>query len=418
MDIRLPQLAEGADSGTVVNILVAVGDRITQNQPLLELENQKAVAPIPSPAAGVVSRIHVKNGDLVTAGQVLVTLSQGEAASMEEASADGKPKPEKSTPAAGTTLPGVKTVAPSGSVAGVAPVAAPSVRRLARQLGIDLAQIPGSQRGGRVTLEDLKGYVAGRRAAPSAAEPIDFSQWGPVTRKPLSALRATIGRAMADSWSTIPHVTQFGEADITHLLELKKRYGPLYQKRNVSLTVTSFILRAVATLLTKHPMLNASLDEAARELVLKDYVHLGIAVDTPAGLIVPVLRDADRKGLLTLSKELKDLAERARQRKVNLAQLQGASFSISNQGGIGGTYFTPIIHKPEVAVLGVGQGQQRPVFSRGKVVARTLLPLSLSYDHRVLDGADAARFMRDLTGALEQFPEAQVKEEFHGADSG
>ena len=271
---------------------------------------------------------------------------------------------------------------------------------MARELGVDLARVRGTGLGGRITAEDIRAHLAalqGRPAGPASvpgkppAPKPDFSRWGPVTRKPFSALRQVIARTMTDSWTTIPHVTQFDEADVTQLLQWITKHGPRYEKKGGRLTLTAILIRALTPVLRKYPVFNASLDEAAGEIVFKEYIHIGIAVDTEHGLIVPVLRDADKKGLLDLCKGLQELAERARSRKVTLEELQGASFTISNQGGIGGLHFTPIIHKPEVAVLGVGQAR------------RGILPVSLSYDHRVIDGADAARFTRDLVQALEGF---------------
>ncbi len=378
MEIRLPQLAEGADSGTVVNILVAVGDKVRKDQTVLELENQKAVAPIPAPAAGTIAQIHVKQGDVVSVGQMLVTLT-----------GEGVPeqKPEPRTPFAERP--------PSSS--GFPPPASPSIRKMAKELGLDLAQIPGSGNGGRITSEDVRGYLQSLQSAPARRAPpkVDFAKWGPVTRKPFTPLRQAIARAMEESWTTIPHVTQFDDADVSGILKLIEKFGPEYEKKGTRLTLTGIVIRALVPVLKKYPVFNASLDEGSQEIILKQYIHLGIAVDTEGGLIVPVLRDADRKNLLDLSRELQDLAEKTRARKISMEQLQGGTFTISNQGGIGGGHFTPIIHKPEVAILGVGR-------------ARPKLPLALSYDHRVIDGAAAARFIRDLGQGLETFPESEV----------
>lgn len=273
---------------------------------------------------------------------------------------------------------------------------------MAREMGIDLGKVRGSERGGRITAADVRAHVARleqRSAGPAkpAAPPVDFSRWGKITRKPMSGMRKAISRAMTDSWTTIPHVTQFDQADATRLLQLIEKHGPAYEKRGARLTLTGLLIKAVVTALKKYPAFNTSLDEATGEIVLKEYIHIGVAVDTEQGLIVPVLRDADRKGLLEISKELADLADRARKRKVSAEDLQGASFTLSNQGGIGGGHFTPIIHKPEVAVLGVGRA------------VKGVLPLALSYDHRAVDGADAARFITELVRVIEHFPENEVK---------
>ena len=271
-------------------------------------------------------------------------------------------------------------------------------------------------------MADLRRYIqrlqqqsAGTRAAaPSAPAPkpapvsIDFSKWGPVEKTKLTTLRTLISAKMSESWTTVPHVTQFDEADITGILEMKKKHDPAYEKKGGKLTLTAFALKAVAGVLQKHPMFNASIDLAAGELVQKRYYHVGIAVDTEQGLIVPVLRDVDKKPMLQLASELNSLAERTRARKVGLEELQGASFTISNQGGIGSGHFTPIVNVPEVAILGMGRGVLKPVVRGGKAANRLMLPLSLSYDHRLLDGANAARFMVDLVAAFEGFDEAQL----------
>jgi len=344
MDVRLPQLAEGADSGTVVNLLVTEGQTIQKDQVLLELENQKAVAPIPSPASGTVGKIHVKMGDEVTVGQLLVTLTSPEGAGQRPVPTLPQiPTQEIQEAAREATQAGSGQFRSALSPSGAPPPSAPSVRKLARQLGIDLSKVPGSGRGERITDHDLRRYLTqlqqvaggGFRPTPGAvasSEQIDFSKWGPVRREPLSPLRVAIGKAMIGSWNTIPHVTQFGEADITKILALKKKYAPQYERRGGPLTLTSFLLDAVAKVLKKFPIFNSSLDETAGELVFKQSIHLGIAVDTPGGLIVPVLREADRKNLLEISRELKNLAERTRERKISLEELQGATFSVSNQG--------------------------------------------------------------------------------------
>lgn len=243
----------------------------------------------------------------------------------------------------------------------------------------------------------------------ATAESIDFSRWGAVQRKKMTTLRRTISSKMTESWTTVPHITQFDHADVSGILDLREKYKSTYERKGAHLTLTSFVLRAVVNVLKKYPMFNASIDEAAGEVVYKDYYHIGIAVDTEQGLIVPVIRDADKKNLLELSLELKQLAERTRQRKVPLEEMQGGSFTISNQGGIGGGHFTPIVNKPEVAILGLGRGGLTPVVRKGKVEERMMLPVSLSYDHRLIDGADAARFIVDLVRALETFSETEVK---------
>jgi pyruvate dehydrogenase E2 component (dihydrolipoamide acetyltransferase) len=281
--------------------------------------------------------------------------------------------------------------------------------------------VRGSARGGRIVLEDVRAYIqrlqrlaAGpkRAAAPEAkpaAEQIDFAKWGAITKSPFSPLRKVIARRMQESWDTTPRVTQFDEADITAVMTLRKKYAAAYEQKGTRLTLTSFALRVVAEVLKKYKIFNASVDEVAEQIVFKQYYHIGVAVDTDAGLIVPVIRDVDKKDLVTLSRELEDLARKARERKMAAEDLKGGTFTISNQGGIGGAHFTPIVNKPEVAILGLGRGAMRAVVRDNAIVPRLMLPLALSYDHRIIDGGAAARFIVDLVQALENFPEEQVK---------
>jgi pyruvate dehydrogenase E2 component (dihydrolipoamide acetyltransferase) len=420
MDVKLPKLGEGADSGVVVNVFVKEGDQVAKGQAIIELENEKAVASIPATANGVVAKIHVKPGDKVNVGQRLISLAEGGKPAATPAPAVKRaaaPEPEE---AAVEEEAGEVEEAPSKPV--VAPVAAPSVRRLARELGIDLSRIRGSESGGRIVIGDVRAYIqrlikagagpptatAGGPARPPA-ESIDFSQWGPVSKKPLTALRQVIVRRMSESWNAVPRVTQFDEADFTHLNALRKKFAEQYEKKGVRLTLTPLVLKALVGTLKKHPIFNSSLDEAANEIVIKEYIHLGIAVDTEQGLIVPVIRDVDKKSVLDLSKELEQLAQKARDRKVSGDELKGGTFTISNQGAIGGAHFTPIVNKPEVAILGLGRGAMKPVAREGKVEVRMMTPLALSYDHRVIDGGTAARFVVDLVKALEDLKEDEVK---------
>jgi pyruvate dehydrogenase E2 component (dihydrolipoamide acetyltransferase) len=434
MDIRLPQVAEGADSGTVVKVLVNAGDLVALNQDLIEVETQKAVVSIPSPAAGQVLRVHVKEGDTVKVGQLLLSLS-GEAGAeapvgkepetapppLPAAAAPASPGPPPSAP---SQVPAAAHGSPAFPVVNPDPVAPPGLRKEARNLGIDLTRVRGTGRGGRIVLEDVRNYVAALQAlaqrppmvaaaaptpasppAPPKTPPVDFARWGPVSRQALSPLRRTVSQRMHASWSAIPHVTQLDNADITDLMALRKKRAPELEKAGARLTLTPFILRALAVTLRKHPRFNSSLDPDGEYLVLKDYVHIGIAVDTEAGLMVPVIRDVDKKDLLELAQETERLAEKARSRKISPDELQGGSFTVSNQGALGGAHFTPIVNHPEVAILGLGRASVMPLWLDGKVVPRQILPLALSYDHRVVDGADAVRFVRDLVTLLEQ-PEA------------
>lgn len=423
MDVKLPKLGEGAESGVVVSVFVKPGDTVAKDQAILELENEKAVASIPAPAAGVVSAVHVKAGDKVSIGQRLISLDGGGAGAAAQPAATAAPavpaaagpEPEPEAPVE------AETGADEGAASGQPPAASPSIRRLAKDLGIDLARIRGSERGGRIVMGDLRGYIqrlqrlaaqataGGGRKAKAGPEPVDFSKWGPVTVKPLSPLRQTIGRRMAESWESVPRVTQFDEADASRVTALRQQYKADYEHRGTRLTVTPFLVKAVAETLRQHPILNASLDPAGESVVLKQYVHLGMAVDTEAGLMVPVLRDADKKSLLEVSRELEELARKARDRTLTAEDMKGGTFTISNQGGIGGGHFTPIVNLPEAAILGVGRGGVRPAWIEGKVEPRTYLPLALSYDHRLIDGGTAARFITDLVKAIEQFPETLVK---------
>lgn len=426
MDVKLPRLGEGADTGIVVNILVSEGDKIQKDQTILELENEKAIAPIPSPAAGTVRKIHVKAGDELSVGQVLISLSEeadAETAAEKKESRDGDGAPK----APGREPKGAQEEGQRSedyqyeSKSGFPPPASPSIRKLARDLGIDLTRIKGSEPGDRISLADLRAYIQRlqqiapekkpslREAPAEPVETVDFSRWGPITKKRMSPLRRTIADKTSEAWSTIPHVTQFDEADITGLMELRKKYGPQYEKKGARLTLTALTLRATLVPLKKFPIFNASLSEATQEIVYKDYYHIGVAVDTESGLIVPIVKDVDKKSLLDLSKELADLAKRTRKRKISLEELQGGTITISNLGGIGGGHFTPIIYKPQSAVIGLGQGVIKPVVRNNKVEARIMLPVALSYDHRLVDGADGARFVRQLVRALENFRAEDVR---------
>jgi pyruvate dehydrogenase E2 component (dihydrolipoamide acetyltransferase) len=434
MDVRLPKLGESAEGGTVVSILVKEGDTVAKGQTILELENEKAVAPIPSTAAGVVGQIRVKEGDRLAVGQVILTITESTGGAESPAAL----KPAK--PAAKPPAPGAAPAEPEASAEveeagaevadeapaedGPPPAASPEIRRIARELGLDLRRIRGSDRGGRIVWADLRAYIqrlqklaaapkpaaaTPGKAAPAPAERIDFSQWGEVSKKPMTPLRKTISRRMVENWNAIPHVTQFDEADITELMDLRKKFAPEYEKKGARLTLTSFALQAVVTALKKHPILNSSIDEASDEIVVKEYYHIGLAVDTDQGLIVPVIRNVDRKSLFELSKDVQEVAEKARDRKVTLDDLKGGTFTISNQGGIGGAHFTPIINKPEVAILGLGKGALKPVVKDKQIQQRLLMPVCLSYDHRVIDGGAAARFTVDLIEAFTSFKEGDLK---------
>ncbi|MGB7950546.1 MAG: 2-oxo acid dehydrogenase subunit E2 [Candidatus Binatia bacterium] len=439
MDVKLPRLAEGVESGIVVSILVSEGQELKKDQPFIELETQKAVGSIPSPESGIVSKIHVKDGMEVTVGQLLISLSTEN----QPTAASATPPHESSAPHVDIeTRSGTPSAAAEGARAekqsedyhyqpksGAPPPAPPSVRKIARELGIDLTRVRGSEAGGRIILADVRAYIqrlqelstqGTREHSPGSptpsfstgepqGAPIDFSKWGPVRRERMSPLRRTVSRRMMESWTTIPKINQFEDADITDLLALRKKYAVDYEKQGSRLTLTAFLLKIVVSALQKYPRVNASIDDSTSEIVYKDYFHIGVAVDTEGGLIVPVLHNVDKKSLFELSKELHELTEKTRQRKVSLEELQGGTFTISNQGSIGGSHFTPIVYAPQVAILGVGQGQSKPVAREKKIAIRTMLPLCLAYDHRVLDGADAVRFLRETIVGLESFPEPDMK---------
>ncbi|MBI3825692.1 MAG: 2-oxo acid dehydrogenase subunit E2 [Candidatus Rokubacteria bacterium] len=419
-EFRLPDLGEGLTEAEIVKVLVREGDVIQEDAPLLEVETDKAQVEIPSPMSGRVERIHVQAHEMVKAGQVLVSFA--DASERPSASGAGNER-TIAAPTSAATEPG-----PEAPRSGPVP-ATPSTRRLARELGVELHAVSGSGRGGRVTDDDVRAAaggaprvaVAADRAAgaPSpageaarapgrplaqavVAPPLPrFEQWGPVERRPLSHLRRTIAERMTLSATLIPHVTHFDRADITDLDALIRRNLDAAREQGVTLTLTSFLLKAAAQALQRHPDFNASLDPEAGELIVKRHYHLGIAVATERGLIVPVLRDVDRKPLLALARELGALAQRVREGKAALDDLRGGTFTITNVGVLGGTGATPIINYPEVAILGVARGREEAVVRAGQIVPRLLLPLSITFDHRVADGADAARFLTDVVQRLE-----------------
>jgi pyruvate dehydrogenase E2 component (dihydrolipoamide acetyltransferase) len=423
MDLKLPPLGEGVDSGSVVGILVREGDQIAKGQGLIELETGKAVAPVPSPAAGKVTKIMVAIGDKLSVGQAILSLEDGAAAA---APVSRPTSPTRQTrPTGPTTAAPLPPEEPETWVDDAppddtpVPAASPTIRRLARELGLDLRRIHGSESGGRIVMDDVRAYIQrlqklASQARPAASPPaaskpapprIDFSKWGAVTKRPMTALRKAIATHMSESWQATPRVTQFDEADITALNDLGRKHAEAYTKKGARLTITTFALKIVAAALRQHPVFNTSLDEASDEVIFKEYVHIGLAVDTEQGLIVPVLRDVDKKDLLTLSKEMNEIAVKTRERKISLEEMQGGSFTISNQGGIGGGHFTPVINRPETAILGMGRGAMKAVVREGKIEPRLVLPLALSYDHRVIDGGAAVRFMLELVKGFEHFDE-------------
>jgi pyruvate dehydrogenase E2 component (dihydrolipoamide acetyltransferase) len=414
LEVRVPDMGNFAEVG-VVEVLVKVGDTVAIDSPLVTLETEKATMDVPSTAAGVVEAIHVEKGGRVSAGGLVATVKG--VATAAAASAAPAPAP---TPVAAAPAPApVRAAAPAP--APVAPVAineagfskahaGPSVRKLARELGVDLAQVKGSGPKSRITHEDVKAWVkqalsgGGARAGGGAGLPaipaVDFAQFGAVEVKPLNRVQKISGPRLHASWVNLPHVTQFDEADTTDLEATRQKLKDKAAEEGVKLTPLAFIIRACVLALQEFPTFNASLDASGQNLVLKKYVHIGFAADTPNGLLVPVIRDADRKDVYEIARSLADLSDRARKGKLQGSEMQGGCFTVSSLGGIGGTAFTPIINAPEVAILGVSRTQMKPVWKDGAFVPRQMLPLSLSYDHRVIDGANGARFSTYLAQVL------------------
>ena len=430
-DVILPDIGE-TETADVVELLVSPGDRVEIDQSILVLESDKASMEVPAPVAGVIEELSVTVGDQVIEGARLAVIRMDEGARAPAASEPTASEPvpyQSAEPAAAADLapeeaPIVGTpnaLAPATEVSEAEPAqvpqpvrahASPSVRQLARELGVDLMLVPGTGRKGRVTRDDVQQYVKASLSAGtgggvpiagvSVAAPleIDFTKFGETELAPLHRIRKLTAANLHRSWVTVPHVTQFDEADITDLDAFRRAQKPEAEARGVKLTFLPFVVKAVTAGLREFPHFNASLDPAGENLILKRYLNVGVAVDTENGLVVPVIRDADTKGLFELAADLEDLSTRARDRKLRPKDLQGGSFSISSLGGIGGTFFTPIVNHPEVAILGVSRMEWKAVFRDGEFVPRLILPLSLSYDHRVIDGADAVRFTSRLSALL------------------
>jgi pyruvate dehydrogenase E2 component (dihydrolipoamide acetyltransferase) len=456
MEIKLPILGENVDSATVVRVLVKAGDKISKDQAIMELETEKATMDLPSSAEGTVKEITVKQGDTIKVGQTVLTLEEGEAKSeakappppdkkpeeKPEVKAEEKPekkaeekpaekpaaekpekKPEEKKPEAKSEKkpeekpeekpeqepeekpePAEQPEPPREDVA----AAAPSLRRMARELGIDIHAVKGTGGDGRITEDDVRNHArsiilnASGEDISSAPSPLpDFSRWGDTERRPMSAIRRKTAEHVQDAWSSIPHVTQFGSADITELEKTREAFAKKAGGAGGKLTITAITLKFAAAALKVFPQFNASIDAGLEEVILKKYCNIGIAVDTEHGLLVPVIRDVDKKNILSLSAELTEIAEKARTRKLAVDDMQGGVFTITNLGSIGGSHFTPIVNAPEVAILGISRATMQPVFIDGEFKPRLMLPLSLSYDHRAVDGADGARFLRWIVEALE-----------------
>jgi pyruvate dehydrogenase E2 component (dihydrolipoamide acetyltransferase) len=451
-EVTLPELGENLESGEVVDINVSVGDVVAEGQTLLEIEAEKSTIEVPAPIAGRVAKISVKKGDNVTVGQAICAIEPAaevepkaaktqrksgrvEAGESAEQTSQGgreggKPKQTpKTAPQVVEPPPRVVTSdgadrssgdgqekhgAGDGVSAPVPPTASPTrpplalagpaTRRLARELGVDLSRVTGSARGGRITQDDVKAFVRQVASAPTLRGPSaqapslpDFERWGPIERQALDPTRRRTAEHVSLAWSIVPHVTQHDQADITDLEAFRREQDASGPK----LTVTAFALKASASALKQFPQFNSSIDQPAAQLILKRYYHVGVAVDTERGLLVPVLRNVDQKSVRELAQELSDLAERARQKKLPVEEMRGGTFTITNLGGIGGTGFSPIVNYPEVAILGLSRARLQPIVRNNEIVPRLVLPLSLSYDHRVIDGADAARFARRIAEMLE-----------------
>ncbi len=413
--IAVPDIGDYKDV-SIIEVMVKVGDKINAEDNLVTLETDKAAMDVPSPYAGVIKEMKVKLGDKVSKGSVILLLESGDVAGVQippspPFSKGGATEPATPTvPVSSTSFAAVAPPFEKGGLGGDSAHASPAIRRFARELGVQVAQVKGSGIKGRVTKADVQQFVKAALALPRGAggnglqvlamPVVDFAKFGAIETRPLSRIRKIAAANLHRNWVTIPHVTQFDEADITEMEAFRKELNAQYAKQNIKITPLAFLLKAAASALQKYPEFNASLDVSGENLVLKKYVHIGVAVDTPEGLMVPVLRDVDKKSLAQLAKELGEISAKARAKKLSATEMQGGCFSISSLGGIGGTAFTPIINAPEVAILGVSRAIIKPMHQDDTFVARLMLPLSLSYDHRVIDGAAAARFTVYLAEVL------------------
>lgn len=438
VELQLPELGEGIETADVVAVLVAVGDVIALDQSIVEIETDKAAVEVPSTAAGRVTAIHVQAGQEIRVGAPLVTVEAVTATATAPASAPApaeapvpasapppamapapalpvpRPAPPVTPPVPAPAAPPAAVTSPdAGSEAVVPLAAAPAVRRFAREIGVDLQQVAGSGPGGRISEDDVKAFARAQRidaapntggapAAPQSLALPDFSRYGPVTREPLTRFRRTVAQNMATSWSQIPQVTLFHTADATALEAVRRRYRDAAAQAGGTLTSSVLLLKLVAAALREHPHFNASIDVEAQTLVLKQYVHVALAVETERGLAVSVVRDADQKDIVQLAVELKGIAERVRDNALSIEEMRGASFTISSLETLGVAHFTPLVNWPEVAILGVGRAPDVPAYADGELHARRQIALSLAFDHRVVDGADGARFLRWLVNAIHE----------------
>jgi pyruvate dehydrogenase E2 component (dihydrolipoamide acetyltransferase) len=421
-EVRLPEISENVESGDVISVLVKEGDFVEQEQSLVELETEKAAFELPSPVRGKVVEINAKEGDKIKVGQVVLKVDTGTEAKQE------KPKePAKESPAKEETKEGPpqkeqrpqpeerrsekeqRVEEPERKPRSAATVpAAPSVRQLARELGVDIREVTGTAQAGRITADDVKEYarrvITGRGTSP--AVPVgrslpDFTKWGEVERKPITTIREKIADTLSYTWSHVPQVTQYDQADITGLEESRKAHSQKGKESGPKLTVTSIAMKIASLALKEFPKFNSSFDPDRKEIIYKKYYHISVAVETDRGLLVPVVRDVDKKSILQLSAEMNELAEKTRQHKVTPEDMVGGNFTLSNLGGIGGTNFAPIIYWPQVAILGIARAARQPCYRDGRVEPRLILPLSLSYDHRIIDGVEGLLFLRWIVNYLE-----------------
>jgi len=426
VEFRVPDLGENIESADVINVLVKKGDTISKDQGVIEIETDKATIEVPSSVEGKIVELNVKSGDKVKVGDVLLKVeTSGEVPAEKKKSAEkketSKEKEEKSEVTeekkgeerngkVEEMKPGERDDQPP-ILRGSAP-AAPSVRRIARELGVDINKVPGSGEDGRISMDDVKAYVKKIMSGKTEAVGLgiqkealpDFSKYGKIERAAMSKIREKTATHLSYAWTVTPHVTQFDKTDITEFEKDRKELSKKVEEHGAKLTVTGILIKIIAEGLKKFPQFNSSIDMESKEIIYKKYINIGVAVDTEFGLLVPVIKNADKKNLIDISVELNTLAEKARNKKLSLDELQGGCFTITNLGGIGGTYFTPIVNSPEVAILGVSRGNYEPVYNKkdGTFEPRLMLPLSLSYDHRIIDGADAIRFLRWVCEALEE----------------
>ena len=424
-ELKLPDLGEGIADADVLSVLVSAGQAVAKDDPIIEIESDKATLEVPAELAGTVTQILVSAGDTLQVGQAILELDESDSAADGRPKATSRPAATNATetpapapvptpaPPAPTPTPAAPTRVtppPPPPTGGDMPVfASPSTRGFAREIGVDIREVAGSGPGGRISIDDVKAHARSRPATVSAAPgeliaaPLpDFGKYGPITRERMNRVRRATATNIAQSWSSIPHVTLFNEADITAVEAMRQREKDRLRTKGGSLTITPILMKVVAAALKAHPKLNASADFAANEMVLKDYCHLGVAADTERGLLVPVIRDVNEKSITELAIEVVEVAGQVREGQLPPERLEGASFTISNLGGLGTGHFTPIINPPEVGILGVGRAVERPVYVEGLLRPRLMLPLALSFDHRAVDGADGARFLSWIVDALEQ----------------